>query len=96
MKRIPQICLGCGAPLHGPVCEFCGREYDLDEKYKIEGDLFYDKTFEVTFMGKKLKMYASDIHIEPIYREAARTLDGRLSVSLSRPDPIITLRLTSI
>ena len=98
MSNIPVTCLGCGAPLHGPVCEFCGREYDLNEKWAIEGDLFYDKDkyFEVTFMGHKLKMYLSEIEFEPFIPEPTRTLDGRLAVPIHRPTPTISLTLTSI
>ena len=98
MNKIPVTCLGCGAPLHGPVCEFCGREYDLNEKWAIQGDLFFDrdKYFEVTFMGKKLKMYLSNIEIEPIHCEPMRTLDGRLTVPIHHSPPNISITLTSL
>lgn len=29
---IPVTCEGCGAPMHGSVCEYCGRDYGVNEK----------------------------------------------------------------
>ena len=95
MDKIPQICLGCGAALHGPVCEFCGREYDLETKYQVQDDIYYSQYVDVTFMGKKLKTYVGNVELEPIYSEAYRTFDGTLHTVKLR-DPIIRLTLISV
>ena len=96
MKKIPVICTGCGAPLHGPVCEFCGREYNLNEKMEVKGDVYFDRVVEVTFMGKKVQMYVGNIEIEPIYSEACRDVLGNLHTVHLRRDPIMRLTLVSM
>lgn len=78
MEKIPQICIGCGAPLHGPICEFCGREYDLNSKTVILGDVMDDPVVEVMFHGHRLKMYVSDIEMEKLIIEPVKTLDGTM------------------
>ena len=31
MSEIPITCDGCGAVMHGSVCEYCGRNYGLND-----------------------------------------------------------------
>ena len=94
MNKLPVICIGCGAPLHGPVCEFCDREYDLDEKTAIQGDILDDPEVTVMFHGHEIKCYVADIKIEPLYRDYGVNMAGEM-VRICADKPIITFSLIS-
>lgn len=90
MDKIPQICLGCGAPLHGPICEMCGREYDLNNKIRFNGQITQeDREVIIEIFGQKVRAYLTEFGAEasPCYVDTLGDRYGRVITST----PTITL-----
>ena len=49
MSKIPITCEGCGAVMRGSVCEYCGRDYGLNEKETH----YYDCGFVISVSPKQ-------------------------------------------
>ena len=90
MSKIPQICLGCGAALHGPICEFCGREYDLNDTIRFHGKVTNEnREVIIEIFGQKVRAYLTEFSVgeNSCY---ADTLGNRQRVVI-RSNPTITL-----
>ena len=70
-------CINCGAPLTGPVCEYCGTIYEKENKFS--GKFFeYSMQGEIEFNGQKIPVYISEVECNysngDIYRDSSGIL----------------------
>lgn len=85
-------CINCGAPLSGKaVCEYCGTDYSVNAKHDgFSGE--FDKNASIgtiKLFGVEYKAYVSNIQVEYADCVSARTLDGKISVSKSKPNLLL-------
>ena len=86
-------CLNCGAPLSGPVCQYCGTSYG-DERAPMSITIDDDSLRgTLVFKGCSFAVRLREIEMEHYDTvEAARSLDGRLYVG-HQSHPTITFVL---
>lgn len=77
-------CINCGAPLRGPVCEYCGTMYEKENKFS--GKFFeYSMQGEIEFNGQKIPVYITEIECNYVDGCGGRDLSGRLIRGMTRP-----------
>ena len=84
MNNKLKNCINCGAPLTGPICEYCGTRYE--EENKFSGKFFeYSMQGEIEFDGHKIPVYISEIECYNLDLGCVgRDISGRLIRDRSR------------
>lgn len=74
------MCINCGAPIHSNICEYCGTEYELDEKQncKQKGKQINDFIYELEIDGIKHSFYVGNIQVTPFVHIQRNEKNGRL------------------
>lgn len=97
MNQIKQDkCLNCGASIdynkikNGVYrCPYCREYYHIDQYGYIE-----EYKVKLKYMGRTVYCYLESVEVEPVYVDAYRTIDGRLSTTIAS-EPVIKFELVS-
>ena len=75
-----KMCINFGAPIHSNICEYCGTEYELDEKQncKQKGKQINDFTYELGVDGKKYLFYLGNVEVIKIVDLQRNFKNGKL------------------